>query len=69
MGIQDFGSVLFDPHNKVAPSYGVMRWAVGGGPGHTFVLVNESGKIAWLQDYGALERTAVSCTSYPAISF
>ena len=32
-----------------------MQWAVGGEPGHTFVLVDESGVVAWRQDYGAME--------------
>ena len=44
---------------KVATKYGVMRWAVGGEPGHTFVLVNGSGEVVWLQDYGALENGGV----------
>ena len=56
IGIRDFETVLTDPENKVATSYGVMRWAMGGEPGHTFVLVDESGEIAWLQDYGAMEN-------------
>lgn len=55
MGIRDFETVLTDPENKVATSYGVMRWAMGGEPGHTFVLVDESGEVVWLQDYGAME--------------
>lgn len=59
IGIRDFDGVLTDPENKVARSYGVMRWAVGSEPGHTFVLVDESGEIAWLQDYGALENGGV----------
>jgi alkyl hydroperoxide reductase subunit AhpC len=56
MGIRHFDTVLTDPENKVATSYGVMRWAMGSEPGHTFVLVNESGEVAWLQDYGAMEN-------------
>ena len=48
--------VLSDPGNEVADEYGVMRWAVGAEPGHTFVLVDESGKVAWLRDYGAPEN-------------
>jgi len=27
-----------------------------GEPGHTFVLVDEGGKVVWLQDYGAEEN-------------
>jgi alkyl hydroperoxide reductase subunit AhpC len=59
MGILDFDTVLTDPENKVATSYGVMQWAVGSEPGHTFALVDESGEVAWLQDYGALENGGV----------
>jgi peroxiredoxin len=59
MGIRDFDGVLSDAQNRVASSYGVMRWAVAGEPGHTFVLVDESGDVAWLQDYGAIENGGV----------
>ena len=48
--------VLSDPDNKVANKYGVMEWAVGSEPGHTFVLVDQFGEIAWLRDYGAPEN-------------
>jgi peroxiredoxin len=48
--------VLSDPDNEVAHSYGVMRWAVGAEPGHTFVLVDETGEVTWLRDYGAPEN-------------
>ena len=31
-----------------------MRWqAPTGEPGHTFILVDEDGRIAWVKDYGA----------------
>lgn len=59
MGIRDFDGVLSDADNEVATKYGVMRWAVGSEPGHTFVLVDESGEIVWFQDYGALENGGV----------
>jgi peroxiredoxin len=48
--------VLSDEGNEVAQRYGVMRWAVGTEPGHTFVLVDESGKVAWVREYGAPEN-------------
>jgi peroxiredoxin len=48
--------VLSDPENGVADEYGVMKWAVGAEPGHTFVLVDEAGKVVWLRDYGAPEN-------------
>jgi hypothetical protein len=56
VGMRDFTGVLTDKANTVATSYGVMQWAVGNEPGHTFVLVAESGQIAWLHDYGAPEN-------------
>lgn len=47
----------------VAALYDVMKWqAATGEPGHTFVLVDEAGKIAWVKDYGAPEHGA-SCGS------
>ena len=48
--------VLSDPDNEVAEKYGVMKWAVGAEPGHTFVLVDAAGKVVWLRDYGAPEN-------------
>ncbi len=55
--------LLSDPLNRVADRYGVMRWRVpptadidSAEPGHTFVLVDEEGRIAWIQDYGAPEN-------------
>ncbi|MBC8331482.1 MAG: hypothetical protein H8E28_05830, partial [Anaerolineae bacterium] len=36
------------------------QWAVATGePGHTFVLVDADGKIAWIQDYGAPQNRGV----------
>jgi peroxiredoxin len=52
--------VLSDEGNKVAERYGVMRWqAATGEPGHTFVLIDESGRVAWVKDYGALENGGI----------
>ena len=55
--------VLSDAGNEVASRYGVMRWRVppaadvdSAEPGHTFVLVDERGRIAWIRDYGAPEN-------------
>ena len=50
--------LLSDPGNQVATAYGVMRWGMGGGtmPGHTFVLVDRTGRISWIRDYGAPEH-------------
>ena len=56
-GIQDYSAVLSDADNEVATDYGVMRWqAATGEPGHTFILVDESGTVAWVRDYGAPEN-------------
>lgn len=46
-------SLLSDDGGRVAESYGVMRWAMGSEPGHTFVLVGKDGRVLWLKDYGA----------------
>jgi alkyl hydroperoxide reductase subunit AhpC len=59
MDIRNLDGVLTDAENKVATKYGVMTWAVGSEPGHTFVLVDESGTVAWLQDYGAMESGGI----------
>jgi peroxiredoxin len=55
--------LLSDALNRVADRYGVMRWRIpptadidSAEPGHTFVLVDEKGRIAWIRDYGAPEN-------------
>src|SRR6266511_2478163 len=49
--------LLSDSGNRVAHAYGVMRWQMPSGePGHTFVLVDEQGMVAWIRDYGAPEN-------------
>jgi peroxiredoxin len=55
-GASEFGiqtPVLSDAENGVASAYGVMRWAMGSEPGHTFILVDRDGRIRWIKDYGA----------------
>jgi peroxiredoxin len=48
---------LSDPGNAVASRYGVMRWAMPSNePGHTFVLIDRGGTVAWIKDYGASEN-------------
>ena len=52
--------LLTDTGQQVSEDYGVLQWAVGTGePGHTFVLVDRDGTIAWIQDYGAPENRGV----------
>lgn len=59
-GIPEFDTVLSDEGNAVASLYDVMRWqAATGEPGHTFVLVDEERRIAWVKDYGAREHGGV----------
>lgn len=55
--------LLSDPRNGIATEYGVMEWRVpshapieSAEPGHTFVLVDKAGKVAWVRDYGAQEN-------------
>jgi peroxiredoxin len=46
--------VLSDPDLQISGAYDVLQWAIDNGePSHTFVLVNEDGKIVWIKDYGA----------------
>jgi peroxiredoxin len=60
MGIREFETVLSDADNQVARRYGVMRWAAATGePGHTFILIDEAGRVAWIQDYGAPEHGGI----------
>lgn len=60
-GAQEYGitsvPLLTDANREVSQSYDVLQWAVGAGePGHTFVLVDKEGKVAWIRDYGAPEN-------------
>jgi peroxiredoxin len=48
--------LLSDKDAKIAEAYGVMRWAMGSEPGHTFVLVDQAGRVAWIKDYGGPEN-------------
>jgi len=57
-GKDEFGigatPLLTDADSAVSARYDVLKWAVGSGePGHTFILVDADGKIAWIRDYGA----------------
>ena len=49
-----------DADGSVSDQYGVLRWAVATGElGHTFVLVDRAGEVAWIRDYGAPENGGV----------
>jgi hypothetical protein len=64
MGIREFETLLSDEVNQVARRYAVMRWAAATGePAHTFILVDEAGQVAWLEDYCAPGHGG-SCTSF-----
>ena len=46
--------MLVDAEHSVSEAYDVLKWAVATGePGHTFILVNADGEIAWIRDYGS----------------
>jgi peroxiredoxin len=52
--------MLVDADGAVSETYDVLQWAVGTGePGHTFILVDADGQIAWVRDYGAPENGGV----------
>ncbi len=56
LGITDV-PLLVDADHRVSEAYQVLQWAVRTGePGHTFILVDEEGKLAWIRDYGAAEN-------------
>ncbi|MSQ41129.1 MAG: redoxin domain-containing protein [Dehalococcoidia bacterium] len=48
--------LLSDEGGRTSQAYGAMRWAHGGEPGHTFVLVGKDRSVRWIQDYGAAEN-------------
>lgn len=57
-GKSEFGIVdvplLTDTNRQVSQDYDVLKWAVGTGePGHTFILVDETGEVVWIRDYGS----------------
>lgn len=62
-GIQELGitvPMLTDVDHQVSADYDVLQWAVATGePGHTFILVDIEGAVAWIQDYGAPENGGV----------
>lgn len=60
-GVAEYGisgvPMASDSDGSVSQAYDVLKWKVGTGePGHTFILVDQDGKIAWIRDYGAPEN-------------
>jgi alkyl hydroperoxide reductase subunit AhpC len=59
-GIVDYSTVLSDIENEVAKRYDVLKWAAATGePGHTFILIDESGTVSWIRDYGAPQNGGI----------
>jgi peroxiredoxin len=57
-GAQEYGiqttPLLTDEDKSVSQAFDVLKWAIASGePGHTFILVDKDGKIAWIKDYGS----------------
>lgn len=52
-GITDV-PLLSDVNQTVSAEYDVLKWAVASGePSHTFVLVDQTGEVVWIRDYGS----------------
>ncbi len=46
--------MLSDEGNRVWFRYGTSSWMMPTGePGHTFILVDATGRVSWVRDYGA----------------
>jgi peroxiredoxin len=46
--------MLSDAGNRVWSRYGTISWMMGmSEPGHTFFLVDRTGRVSWVRDYGA----------------
>lgn len=49
--------MLSDIGNVTYHQYGSTGWMMASNePGHTFILVDETGTVAWVRDYGAPEN-------------
>jgi len=52
--------LLSDADAEVSRADDVLQWAVPSGePGHSFVLIDRDGRVAWIRDYGAPENGGV----------
>jgi alkyl hydroperoxide reductase subunit AhpC len=61
--------MLSDPDNKVWLKYGTVDWMMASNePGHTFILVDPDGKVAWVKDYGAPESGGMMYVSPDELS-
>ena len=59
--------VLVDSDRKVSKEYGVLNLPSqmhADRPGHTFVLVDKNGKIAWIADYPTMRSTEQEILNY-----
>jgi peroxiredoxin len=60
--------LLSDASGATSEAYDVLKWAVATGePGHTFVLVDGDGKVAWIQDYGHPSTRGVMYVEVPEL--
>jgi peroxiredoxin len=60
--------MLSDAGNSVWLRYGTTAWTMATNePGHTFVLVDESGKVVWVRDYGAPENGGLMYVAPPLL--
>jgi hypothetical protein len=56
--------MLSDTDNVAYLQYGEVAWMMASNePGHTFILVDEAGTVAWVRDYGAPENGGVMYVS------
>jgi len=66
-----YGTVLSDQGLQVSKSYGMLDAEVsmmpGIAPGHSFILVNESGVIVWRHDYGPYNMNVANDEIWAAV--
>ena len=61
--------LLVDGDQSVSETYDVLKWAVATGePGHTFILVDGDGELAWIRDYRAPENGGLMYVPVPDLA-